>query len=173
MGKEINNTQNKRFAVLDFETASGFRDSVISIGLVIVEDNKIVDKFYTLVNPQTKYFNKYCVATHGLKFKDVKYAPSFEKIWEKVDKMIGDSPIVAHNVAFEKSCIDACAESFGTNNNYTYIDTLKLSRERFKHLKSHKLNVICEEIEYNLKNYHNALADAEACAMVLINLMEN
>lgn len=34
------------FAAIDFETANGRRSSVCSIGVVIVRDGKIVDKFY-------------------------------------------------------------------------------------------------------------------------------
>ena len=164
---------NNRFAVIDFETANGYRETVCSVGVVIVEDCKIVDKFYSLINPQTKYFEKHCVAAHGLRYNDVKNSPKFSEVWEKVDKMIGNSPIVAHNAAFEKSCINACSRAFDTNNDYQYIDTLKLSRKYNKHLDSHKLNILCEDIGYDLKNYHNALADAEACAMVFINFIKN
>lgn len=169
----VNKKPNNRFAVLDFETANGFRETVCSVGIVIVEKNKIVDKFYSLINPQTKYFEKHCVAAHGLKHNDVKNAPKFPDVWEIVDKMIGASPIVAHNAAFEKSCINACSKTFDTNNDYQYIDTLKLSRKYNKHLTSHKLNILCEEIGYDFKNHHNALDDAEACAMILINFIKN
>ena len=103
---------NNRFAVIDFETANGYRETVCSVGVVIVEDCKIVDKFYSLINPQTKYFEKHCVAAHGLRYNDVKNSPKFSEVWEKVDKMIGNSPIVAHNAAFEKSCINACSVSY-------------------------------------------------------------
>lgn len=33
------------FAAIDFETANGRRSSVCSVGVVIVHDGKIVDKF--------------------------------------------------------------------------------------------------------------------------------
>ena len=39
------------FAALDFETANQCRSSVCSIGLVFVENNKIVDTYYQLIKP--------------------------------------------------------------------------------------------------------------------------
>ena len=155
--KLINNYKpNDRFACLDFETANGYRNSVCSVGLVIVDNLTITEKFYSFVNPMTKYFNKYCV----------------DVIWKDVDSMIGDSPIVAHNAAFERSCINACGDLFGTKTNYKYVCTYKNAKKIFTELDSYKLNVICESYNIPLKNHHNALEDAEACAKILIKLLE-
>lgn len=166
------NNNDNRYACLDFETANGYRDSVCSVGLVIIENMIITEKFYSFVNPMTKYFNKYCVNAHGLTYDDVKNSPTFDVVWNDVDKLIGDSPIVAHNAAFERSCINACGDSFGTNTNYRYICTYKNSKKIFTELKSYKLNNICESYNIPLKNHHNALEDAEACAKILIKLLE-
>ena len=46
----------KDFAAIDFETANGSRSSVCSVGIVIVKDGEIVDKFY---NYQEKYEQSY------------------------------------------------------------------------------------------------------------------
>ena len=153
-----------RFAVVDFETMDTCRYTVCAVGVAILDNGEIVDKFYSLVCPPTKYENKYCVETHGLTYNDVKNSPSFDKVWEKVDRMIGDSPIVAHNSPFEKSCIEACGEEFGTKTDYQYIDTLKMSRELFPGARNHKLDTLCEGLGVELTNHHNALEDAVATA---------
>lgn len=161
-----------RFVALDFEVLdSAWRATVCSIGLAVIENNKITDKFYSLICPPSKNENYYCVLTHGLHYEDVKNSPDFLKVWNEIDeKYIKGSPIIAHNVGFEKSCINACNEEFGTNNDYIYIDTLNLSRKYFPKLHNHKLDTVCEAIKHNLKNYHNALEDAEACAKIFIKL---
>ena len=46
----------KDFAVIDFETANECRSSVCSVGVVIVKDNKIVDRFYSLIRPVPDYY---------------------------------------------------------------------------------------------------------------------
>lgn len=170
--KRINSVdKHGRYACLDFETANGYRDSVCSVGLVIVDNLKITDKFYSFVNPMTQYFNKYCVDAHGLTYEDVKNSPTFDVVWEDVDNMINGCPIVSHNAAFERSCINACGDTFGTNTDYKYICTYKNSKKILNGLSSYKLNVVCESCGINLKNHHNALEDAEACAKILINLI--
>ena len=88
---------------------------------------------------------------------------------QKIDKMIGDSPIIAHNKGFEKSCIEACADEFGTNDDYEYIDTLKLSRE-YLDTPNHKLDTICEALDVKLKHHHNALDDAIAAGECFIKM---
>ena len=46
----------KDFAAIDFETANGRRSSVCSVGVVIVRDGYIVDKFYSLIQPSPNYY---------------------------------------------------------------------------------------------------------------------
>ena len=43
------------FAAIDFETANYDRSSVCSVGVVIVRDGEIVDKFYSLIQPEPNY----------------------------------------------------------------------------------------------------------------------
>ena len=45
------------FAAIDFETANYDRSSVCSVGVVIVRDGEIVDKFYSLIQPEPNYYN--------------------------------------------------------------------------------------------------------------------
>lgn len=162
---------NVRFVAIDFETLSEWRACIISIGIVVIEDNKIKEKKYYTVCPPSKEENYYCVQTHGMHYEDVKDSPDFPTIWKEIDeKYIKGSPLVAHNIGFEKSCINACNEEFGTNSDYEYIDTLKLSRQYFPKLENHKLNTVSEAIKHNLEHYHNAQDDALACAKIFIKI---
>ena len=49
------------FAAIDFETVNERRSCVCSIGVVIVRNGKIVDKFYSLFHPLPNYY------TYGLR----------------------------------------------------------------------------------------------------------
>ena len=44
------------FAAIDFETVNERRACVCSIGVVIVRNGKIVDKFYNLIQPLPNYY---------------------------------------------------------------------------------------------------------------------
>jgi DNA polymerase-3 subunit epsilon len=46
----------KDFVAIDFETANVERCSVCSVGIVIVKDGEIVDKFYSLIQPEPDYY---------------------------------------------------------------------------------------------------------------------
>lgn len=48
------------FAAIDFETANNERSSVCSVGIIIVRDGKIVNKFYSLIKPEPEYYNYWC-----------------------------------------------------------------------------------------------------------------
>ncbi|MBO5873812.1 MAG: exonuclease, partial [Rikenellaceae bacterium] len=65
----------KDFAAIDFETANGSRSSVCSVGIVIVKDGEIVDKFYSLIHPTPNYYAQFCCAVHGLSDEDTRNAP--------------------------------------------------------------------------------------------------
>lgn len=167
---EINSIN--RFVALDFETMNNMRCSVCSVGAVVFENNKIISEYYTKICPPTKDENYYCVKTHGLHYRDVRKSPRFNEVWNTIDEMIGNSPIIAHNVPFEKSCINACGEVFGTQTDYSYIDTLKLSREHLTSLYGYSLDSVCESLGVKLKHHHNALDDARSCGEVFIKLQK-
>lgn len=172
MMKNKQKENHSRFVALDFEVLdSAWRANVCQIGIAVIENNKITDKKCYMVCPPSKEENYYCVKTHGIHYKDVENAPDFPTVWKEInEKYIKGSPIIAHNVGFEKSCINACNEEFDTENNYEYIDTLKLSRKYFPKLYNHKLNTVCEKINHKIENYHNALEDSVACAKIFITL---
>ena len=44
------------FVAMDFETASAQRHSAVSMALVVVRDNVLVDEFFTLIKPES-YFD--------------------------------------------------------------------------------------------------------------------
>ena len=60
----------QNFAAIDFETANGRRSSVCSVGVVIVREGKIVDRFYSLIQPSPNYFTYWTTAVHGLTHED-------------------------------------------------------------------------------------------------------
>lgn len=159
-----------RYVAIDFEKMDTMPFSVCSVGVAVIENDKVTDTFYSLVCPPTKSENYYCVKTHGLTYNKVKNSPSFKEVWEKVDKIINGSPLVAHHFGIERGCINACNEEFGTNNDYNYICTLNLTKKYLPELKSKTLDMVCEALDYNMGQHHNALDDAIAAAEAFIRI---
>ena len=143
------------FAAIDFETANNERSSVCSVGIVIVRDGEIVDSFYSLIQPE-----RLCQ-------QDTEDAPIFPKVWEKIEPLIEGLPLVAHNKAFDESCLKAVFRVYRMDYpDYEFYDTLCASRRAFRYLPNHQLHTVAAECGYWLENHHNALADAEACAWI-------
>lgn len=161
----------KDFAAIDFETANCERSSVCSVGIVIVRDGEIVDTFYSLINPEPNYYNYWCTQVHGLTAKDTDKAPIFPDVWKLVEPLIEGLPLVAHNKAFDESCLKAAFRTYQMDYpDYKFHCTLLKSREVWPE-GHHNLDIIAERCGYNLENHHHALADAEACAAIAIKIL--
>ena len=91
------------FAAIDFETANYDRSSVCSVGVVIVREGEIVDKFYSLIQPEPNYYNYWCTQVHGLCRADTDNAPIFPDVWAQIEPLIEGLPLVAHNRPFDES----------------------------------------------------------------------
>ena len=161
----------KDFAAIDFETANCERSSVYSVGIVIVRNGEIVDTFYSLINPEPNYYNYWCTQVHGLTAQDTDNAPVFPDVWKQVEPLIEGLPLVAHNKAFDESCLKAAFRTYQMDYpDYEFHCTLLKSREVWPE-GHHNLDIIAERCGYNLENHHHALADAEACAAIAIKIL--
>lgn len=163
----------KNFAAIDFETANSYRSSVCSVGIVIVRDSKIVDSFYSLIHPTPDEYNPRCVAVHGLTYKDTDGAPNFKDVWSKVEPKIKSLTLVAHNKAFDESCLKAVFRTYGMDYpDYDFKCTLIAARKKLR-LAHYTLDNVLEAVEGPMQNHHHALADAEACAKIAIKLIDD
>lgn len=155
------------FAAIDFETANCERSSVCSVGVVIVRDGQIVDSFYSLINPEPNYYSYICTRVHGLTHIDTDDAPVFPDVWKHIEPLIEGLPLVAHNSPFDEGCLRAVFRVYQMDYpDYTFYDTLCVSRRCFRDLPNHQLQTVAAACGYNLANHHHALADAEACAYI-------
>ena len=159
------------FAAIDFETANNERSSVCSVSIVIVRDGKIVDKFYSLIKPEPEYYNYWCSQVHGLSLDDTMEAPVFPDVWAQIEPMIEGLPLVAHNKAFDESCLKAVFRVYQMDYpDYEFHCTCIASRKVWPE-GPHNLDIIAARCGYDLENHHHALADAEACAAIALQIL--
>lgn len=161
----------KDFAAIDFETANSERSSVCSVGIVIVRNGEIVDKFYSLIKPEPEYYTYWCSRVHGLSATDTQDAPVFPDVWKQIEPKIAGLPLVAHNKAFDESCLKAVFRVYQmTYPSYPFFCTCVASR-RVWPKGQHTLDVIAARCGYDLTRHHHALADAEACAAIALEIL--
>lgn len=159
------------FAAIDFEAANGEVTSACSVGVVIVRNDEIVDSFYSLIKPVPNHYDFYTTKVHGIKFKDTKDADSFPKVWYKVAYKVKGLPMVAHGSSFEERVLTALHQHYHIKYpNYKFYCTHLGSQKLLPDLENHKLQTVAKHFGYDMTQHHHALADAEACAVIAMNL---
>lgn len=162
----------KDFAAIDFETANHHRTSVCSVGVVIVRDGVVTGKLYSLIKPYPNYYSAWATQCHGLSAQDTSDAPLFPEAWAEIAPQIEGLPLVAHNKGFDEPHLIKCHEYYGMlYPNYDFRCTLWASRRCFPKLPNHQLHTVSAHVGYDLDNHHHALADAEACARIAIEIL--
>lgn len=160
------------FAAIDFETANQCRSSVCSVGVVIIHDGMIVDRFYSLIQPTPNYYTHWTTEIHGLTHNDTDNAPIFPEVWKQINPLIKGLPLVAHNSPFDEGCLRSVFKTYEMEYpEYPFYCTLKASRKLQPELPNHRLDTVAETCNFNLTNHHNAIADAEACAAIALKLL--
>ncbi|MDE5843659.1 MAG: 3'-5' exonuclease [Muribaculaceae bacterium] len=162
----------KEFAAIDFETANGNPCSICSVGVIVVRDGEITDKYYSLVHPVPNYYNPGNIRVHGIMPEDTESADTFPEVWAEVEQVIEGLPLVAHFSRFDEGCLKAAFRRFEmTYPDYKFYCTCNASRRVFgRQLPNHKLPTVAARCGYDLKSHHHALADAEAAAMCVVGM---
>ncbi|MDR1356106.1 MAG: 3'-5' exonuclease [Tannerellaceae bacterium] len=163
----------KDFAAIDFETANADRSSVCSVGIVIIRDGQVVEKIYRLIRPEPEWYSYWNTQVHGLTAEDTQYAPVFPNVWLEIAPKIAGLPLVAHNSPFDEGCLRAVYRTYQMDYpDYEFHCTCRASRRIFgKTLPNHQLQTVAAHCGYLLHKHHHALADAEACAVIAMEIL--
>lgn len=162
------------FAAIDFETANNDPASVCSVGVVVVLGGEITERIYELIKPEPEWYAFLNTQVHGLTESDTAHAPTFDKVWQKIEPRIAGLPLVAHNSPFDERCLKAVFKTYGmTYPDYVFHCTCRAARKTFGKtvLPNHQLHTVAAHCGYDLRNHHHALADAEACAVIAIQIL--
>ncbi len=154
------------FVAIDFETANNNLNSACSIGIAAVKDMEIVSKEYYLIKPPTDKFDSGNVKIHGITYDMVKNEDQFPAIWKKIEHYF-DNVMVAHNAQFDFSVLKCLIDTYNIEPfDCMYIDSRTISSRICECGTS--LEEVLKFLDISINNHHNALDDAEACANILI-----
>ena len=155
------------FVAIDFETANSQRDSACALGAVVIKNDKIVERRYSLINPHVE-FHRYCTKVHGITKEAVASSPSFQDIYPVVFKMLDNCDLFAHNASFDAAVLKASCESRGLETPaFNQYCSVEMSRKAWPELTYHRLDALCEHFNITFK-HHNAIEDATACALIVL-----
>lgn len=158
-----------KYAVFDVETPNERNDRMSAIGICTVENGKITDSFYSLINPET-YFNTFNVALTGITPESVADAPNFSEIFDIIAPKLEGAILVAHNAPFDMSVLSKCLRAYGIRwkGSVYYACTCQIARRAIPELSSRRLNVLCDYLGIEL-DHHNAMSDALAAAKLVLH----
>ena len=161
------------FAAIDFETANEQASSVCSVGVVVVRNGEISDTIYRLIKPDPEYYLSRNTQIHGLSRQDTEDAKVFSLVWKEIMPGIEGLPLVAHNSVFDEGCLKAAFFTYCMDYpDYKFYCTYRAALKHFrKTLPNHKLPTVAAACGYALKNHHNALEDALACAAIAVKIL--
>jgi len=160
------------FVAIDFETANEKRNSACSLGITVVENNKIIEEKYWLIKPPEMRFEPMNVWIHGIKEEDVENEKTFLELWDEIKPYLDGKLVVAHNAAFDMNVLRKTLDSYNIPYpSLNYFCSMIMSRNFYPYLENSKLNTINEHLGYKF-NHHNASADASASANIVINIIE-
>ena len=149
-----------KFVVLDIESPNTYFNSVSAIGIIIVENNKITDKIYSLINPEDE-FEEDIIELTVITQEMVEDKPTFYEFWPEREYLLVTNTIIGHNITYDLTVISNSLENYNINvPDFKYICTYKLSYNLLK-LEAYSLEYIMNQLNYDY-DAHNALADAEA-----------
>lgn len=158
----------ERFAAIDFETANWKNTSVCSVGIVLFNRGGIEEKFYSLICPAPNFYSRRNTSVHGLTRADTDDAPAFPTVWREIAPMLKGLPLVAHNSVFDEGCLKAVHALYEMPYPaYRFYCTYRLARKYFKGLENYQLHTVSAHCGYDLARHHHALADAEACGVIM------
>lgn len=145
---------------------------IIEIGAVKIENNKIVDRFQTFVNPFSKIPNKITNIT-GISQDMVKNAPDFSEAIKNFKAFAGDLPLIAHNATFDSNFIYYFGDLIGVNfHENPLIDSLVFAKYLWPKEKN-SLDYVAERCGILQLDHHRADDDAYVLGEIFISMMED
>lgn len=166
--------EDAEYCVFDFETTgtAARNDKVIEIGAVMVKKGRIVDTFSSFINPG-RAIPYYITQITGITNDDVKDAPYFDEVYQKIKDFFGDAILTAHNLSFDYSFLkNECMFYDLLMPLNESICTLKIARLIYPQLPSKSLGNIVRHLQIRHRDVHRGLGDATATAKVLLRMFK-
>jgi DNA polymerase III subunit epsilon len=168
--------QAETIIVLDFETSGispDYGDRAIEIGAVKLSGDQIVDRFQSLMNPGLR-ISSFIESYTGITNEMVRSAPGAADVMQDFAGFIADTPLVAHNAAFDRRFLNAELDRIGQKRNENFGCSMLTARRVYPEAPNHKLETLVRYRQLRTEGtFHRALADAEMTAQLWLAMGED
>ena len=163
------------FIAIDFETATGYRNSVCEVGICVVVHGEVIETRSWLVRPPENYYWGKFIEIHGITPDDTEDAPDFDQVWEEIERTYLDDfdLFVAHNAVFDRGCLETTAEYYNIHLPKLRWDCSCNTARKIYSFESNSLDYLCEQLAIPEGSHHRAGDDAEMCARLYLRELED
>lgn len=188
-----------RFAVVDVETSglSSRSHRILQVAVVLARaDGTVLDRWSSYVRPRWRWFARMGpTRIHGIRRRDVRRAPTADAVLVELGRRLDGAVLAAHNLRFDWGFLAQAADrARAPLPAGPKLCTLQLARSlpappSSTHRDAHgggdhagsgppvpisnRLGDLCERYGVALTRAHDALADAEATALLLPFLLRD
>lgn len=154
---------------LDIETTGldPNKDAIIEIGAVRFNGKRVDDEWTRLINPN-RHIPDFITSLTGITNEMVRKEPGIQDVLSDLEKFIGDSPILGHNIRFDLSFF----VKFHLFTNSINLDTYELASVLLPNTSRYNLAALTRTLNVPQNATHRALDDARATHKVYIRLMD-
>lgn len=158
------------FTAIDFEAANSDRAAACSVGITTVREGIIGTTRSWLIRPHTGLdsFDPYAVRVHGITPQMVEDAASLEDSMRELADIIGDGPVLAHNISYDADVLRTSFQIAGLpepRNEFRCTQTLSRAALR---LPKNRLADVAGHLGLPAFDAHDAGADALTCARIAL-----
>jgi DNA polymerase-3 subunit epsilon len=169
----MNSKPNHDFVAIDVEYADTAQN-ICQVGLAVVRNLQIVERRSWLIQPPGNFYEKRCMAVHGIMPNDTVWSPTFAEVWPEIAEYLKDDELWAHNAtSTEEPVINKNLRFANIDDNVRVFDSRDLyQRPGCPANSGNKLVQCCMALGLPVENHHDALSDAEMCAQIVIAYIE-
>jgi len=160
-------------AVIDFETTGmspGQGARATEIAVVLLRGGCVVDRYQSLMNTGA-WVPPFIEELTGISNAMLEDAPPAVRVMREAAEFVGNTPMVAHNAAFDRRFWDAELSRAGRERRQAFACTLLLARRVYPDAPDHKLATLVRHAGLPMAGRaHRALADAEMAASLWLGI---
>lgn len=163
------------FIAIDFETATPARSSICEVGICVVIHGHIIETRSWLVRPEDNRYHYRNIQVHGIRPEDTEDSPQFDQVWEEIEQSYLDDIdlFVAHNAAFDRSCLHKAAELYNIHLPELRWDCSCVTARRIYSFTRNNLDYLCYRLGIPEGTHHRAGDDAEMCARLYLRELQD
>jgi ATP-dependent DNA helicase DinG len=157
------------YVALDLETTGldPERDAIMDVGAVKFRGEQVLESFESLVDPGRPIPYGIQQLT-GITPDMVKDAPRLGNVLSRLRRLVGDLPVIGHNVSFDLGFL----RRHDLLQANAAIDTFELASILLPHAGRYSLGILAGDLGITLPATHRALADARVTHALFVALLD-